>query len=273
MKNRILVIGGNGKTGRKVVERLRSRGEDVSIASRSTTPKFDWEDSSTWEAALNGIDRVYITYQPDLAVPGSLEAIETLVKEARHAAVEKLVLLSGKGEREAELCEQVVIHSGIDNTIVRASWFNQNFSESFFLDSIVAGHVVLPQAQATVPYVDTDDIADVVVETLLDNKHSGQIYELTGPKLWKFEEVVKEISNATGRKIPFTAISQEEYNKYMEENNVPKDYIWLVNYLFTEVLAAKENAIVTNDIERVLGRKPKSFEQYVKETAKTGVWG
>lgn len=272
MKNRILVLSGTGKTGRKVVERLTKLGENVRIGSRSATPNFDWEDSSTWSAVLSGIEKVYITYQPDLAVPGALEAIETLVKEAKRAKIKKLVLLSGKGEREAELCEQVVIHSGIDYTIVRASWFNQNFSESFFLDSLIAGHVALPQAQATVPYVDTDDIADVVVQTLLDNKHNGKMYELTGPKMWKFEEVVNEIAKATGRKIEFTSITQEEYNKYMEENNVPADYIWLVNYLFTEVLAAKENAIVTNDIEMVLGRKPITFEQYVRETAKTGVW-
>ncbi len=273
MKNKVLVLGGNGKTGRKVVERLKKRGEEVRIGSRSATPKFDWEDSSTWADVLSGTDKVYITYQPDLAVPGALEAIETLVKEAKRAKIKKLVLLSGKGEREAELCEQVVIHSGIDYTIVRASWFNQNFSESFFLDAIVAGDVALPQAQATVPYVDTDDIADVVVETLLDNKHNGQMYELTGPKLWKFEEVVNEIAKATKRKIAFTPVSQEDYNKFMEENNVPADYIWLVNYLFTEVLADKENAIVTNDIEKVLGRKPIAFEQFVRETATTGVWG
>jgi uncharacterized protein YbjT (DUF2867 family) len=272
MKNKILVIGGNGKTGRKVVERLTKRGEEVRIGSRSASPRFDWENSSTWAAALSGMDKVYITYQPDLAVPGSLEAIETLVKEAKRAKIKKLVLLSGKGEREAELCEQVVIHSGIDYTIVRASWFNQNFSESFFLDAIVAGDVALPQSQATVPYVDTDDIADVVVEALLDNKHNGQMYELTGPKLWKFEEVVKEIAKATRREIAFKPISQEEYNKFMEKNNVPADYIWLVNYLFTEVLADNENAIVTNDIEKVLGRKPIAFEQFVRETAKTGVW-
>jgi uncharacterized protein YbjT (DUF2867 family) len=272
MKNKILVLGGNGKTGRKVAERLTALGAEVRIGSRGASPKFDWEDPSTWAEALKGMDKVYVTYQPDLAVPGAAEAIETLVNEAKRAKIKKLVLLSGKGEREAQVCEQVVIHSGIDYTIVRASWFNQNFSESFFLDALVAGDVALPQAQAAVPYVDTDDIADVVVQTLLDDKHNGQMYELTGPTLWKFEEVVNEIAKATGRKIAFTAITQEEYNKFMEENNVPADYIWLVSYLFTEVLADKENATVTNDIEKVLGRKPKSFEQFVKETAKTGVW-
>ena len=99
MTNTILVIGGTGKTGRKVVDRLQKRKEQVRIGSRSAEIPFDWEEPDTWAPALKGIDKVYITFQPDLAVPGALKAIEVLVKTARQAGVKKLVLLSGKGER------------------------------------------------------------------------------------------------------------------------------------------------------------------------------
>ncbi len=272
MKNNILVIGGTGKTGRKIVERLNQLQQNVRVGSRSGQPAFDWQDPSTWAAALEGMDKVYITFQPDLAVPGALQAIEGLVKEAQKAKVKKLVLLSGKGEREAELSEQVVIHSGIDYTIVRASWFSQNFSESFFLDPIVAGQVALPKAKAKVPYIDTGDIADVAVAALMNDQHNGQIYELTGPRLLTFPEVVQEISAATGRDIQFTPITLSAYTKMLEEFQVPADYIWLINYLFTEVLDAEKNTVVTKDVEKVLGRQAKDFSQYVKETAATGVW-
>jgi len=272
MKNNILVIGGTGKTGRKVAERLTKLDQIVRIGSRSGSPAFNWEDSSTWSAALKGMDKIYITFQPDLAVPGALEAIEGLTKEAKKSGIKKLVLLSGKGEREAELCEQVVINSGIDYTIVRASWFNQNFSESFFLDPIMSGHVALPQANAKVPYVDTDDIADVVVAALLNEQHNGQLYELTGPRLLTFEEVISEISIATGRDIVFTPISLSAYTKMLEQFGVPADYVWLINYLFTEVLDNEQNSEITNDIEKVLGRKPKDFSEYVREVAAAGVW-
>jgi uncharacterized protein YbjT (DUF2867 family) len=218
------------------------------------------------------MDMVYITFQPDLAVPGASEAIERLATMAKKHSIKKLVLLSGKGEREAELCEEVLIRSGIRYTIVRASWFNQNFSESFYLDPIRAGHVSLPKAEAKVPYVDTDDIADVVVATLLDEKHDGQIYELTGPRLLTYEDVLKEISGATARHITFTPISLSAYERMMEEQGIPADYIWLISYLFTEVLGDARNAIVTNDIEKVLGRKPKDFSEYARETAATGIW-
>lgn len=268
----ILVIGGTGKTGRKVVDRLNALGHNVRVGSRSASPAFDWNDSETWYASMQGMDAVYITFQPDLAVPGALEAIEELTKKAKKCKVKKLVLLSGKGEREAELCEQVVIHSGIDYTIIRASWFNQNFSESFFLDPILEGFVALPQADAQVPYVDTDDIADVAVEVLLHDKHNGEIYQLTGPRLLTFKEVIQEISEATGREIAFTPIALPAYISGMKQQAVPADFIWLVGYLFSEVLSNPSNSEITNDVEKVLGRKAKDFTRYVQETADLGIW-
>ncbi len=268
---KILVLGGKGKTGSRVAERLTKLGKTIRIGSRSEKPPFDWENPETWPGALEGMDTVYITFQPDLAVPGALKAIEGFTSQAVKAGIQKLVLLSGKGEKEAELCEQVVRNAGVDWTIVRASWFNQNFSESFFLDPILAGHVALPRAEALVPYVDADDIADVVVESLLDNKHVGQTYELTGSRQLTFEQVIEEISKVTGRDIKFESITMDEYTKMLKEYQLPEDYIWLINYLFTEVLVDK-NSVVTNDIEKVLGRKAKDFAEYARETAATGIW-
>jgi uncharacterized protein YbjT (DUF2867 family) len=270
-KQNILVLGGNGKTGRRVASRLVEKGQTVRIGSRSEEPSFDWENPSTWEGALQGMESVYITFQPDLAVPGAKEAIEEFTSQAVKSGVRKVVLLSGKGEQEAEECERIVMNSGLDWTVVRASWFNQNFSESFFLDPILAGHVALPKNEALVPYVDANDIADVVVASLLDEKHNGEIYELTGPRTLTFSDVVREISVATGRVIQFTPISMEEYNVMMKEFNLPDDYLWLINYLFEEVLV-ESNSIVTNDIEKVLGRKPIDFTAYATGVAKSRVW-
>ncbi|MCG8606925.1 NmrA family transcriptional regulator, partial [bacterium] len=256
---------------RKVAERLAKLGKSVRIGSRSGAPPFDWDQKETWAAALHGVDTIYITFQPDLAVPGARQAIEALTSLAVKSGIQKMVLLSGKGEKEAELCEQVVMNSGADWTIVRASWFNQNFSESFFLDPVLAGHVALPRAEALIPFVDTDDIADVVVVALIDDKHNGQVYELTGPRQLTFKQITEEISDATGRDIVFTPITMDEYKKMLSEHEVPEDYIWLIGYLFTEVLVEK-NSLITNDIQKVLGRKAKDFAEYARETATTGIW-
>ena len=274
MKNtsNILVIGGTGKTGRKVASKLKSLGHNVRIGSRSASPSFDWDNPKTWSEALQGMDKAYISFQPDLAVPGALEAIEELTKQAQRCGVKKLVLLSGKGEREAELCEQVVIHSGLDHTIVRASWFNQNFSESFFLEPILEGFVALPQADVKVPYVDTDDIAGVAVAALLSDEHNGKTYQLTGSRLLTFKDVIEEISEVIGRDIAFTPIALPAYVNVMKQQGVPADFVWLIEYLFSEVLGNPSNSEITSDIEIVLGRKPKDFSDYIKETAATGIW-
>ncbi|WP_437397404.1 NAD(P)H-binding protein [Flagellimonas lutimaris] len=271
-KDNFLIIGGTGKTGRKVVESLELLNQNVRIGSRSSQPAFDWNNEDTWGEALEGVDKMYITYQPDLAVPGAKQSIENLIVLAKKKNLKKVVLLSGKGEREAELCEQVVMSSGLNYTIVRASWFNQNFSESFFLEPIQQGFVALPQADVQVPYVDTGDIADVVVEALLHEVHDGQIYQLTGPTTFSFKEAVAEIAKATHRDIAFVPITIEEYVAAMKEHGVPADFVWLVEYLFTEVLGNSMMSEISNDIEKVLKRKPKSFVEYVHETKKTGIW-
>ena len=270
-ENKYLIIGGKGKTGRKVANSLTKLGKNIRIGSRTENPSFDWGKSETWGKSLEGMDMVYITFQPDLAVPGATKIIEDFTSLAVKNGIKKMVLLSGKGEREAERCEQIVMKAGVNWTIVRASWFNQNFSESFLLDPILAGHVALPKSEIPIPFVDTDDIADVVVEALIDDKHNRKIYQLTGPRQLTFKQVIEEISTIVGRNIKFDSITLDEYSKILKQYQVPENYIWLINYLFKEVLV-NENSSVSNDIEKVLGRKSKDFIEYAKETASTGVW-
>ena len=272
MKQNILVIGGTGKTGKRIVNLLNQLGHNVRVGSRSGSPAFDWHDPDGWAEAVEGMEAIYITYQPDLAVPGALEAIETLVKVAKRADVNKLVLLSGKGEREAQLCEQVVIHSGLDHTIVRANWFNQNFSENFLLEGILSGTVALPFAEMKIPFVDAGDIAEVAVKALTEDTHNGKIYELTGAESLTFEEAVQVISDTIKRPITFTGVSIAEYVAALKVANLPGDFIWLIEYLFTEVLGNPSNSEITNDIENVLQRQPVSFKEYAEKAALTGVW-
>jgi uncharacterized protein YbjT (DUF2867 family) len=271
MSNTILVLGGTGKTGKRVVERLEQQNIPVRIGSRNARPSFDWSDPSNWPAVLEGIQKVYITYHPDLAVPGSTDAINILVKAAEKAKVQKLVLLSGRGEKEAQACEKIVVGSGMDWIIVRANWFMQNFSEGFFVDSIRAGELVIPDVSARDPFVDANDIADVVIAALTDDNHSKQIYDLTGPEIISFEKAVSIISFAIKRPISFRKVTMKEYVNMLREYQLPEDYVWLVQYLFTEVMDGI-NESITSDVEKVLGRKPTSFEQFAAKTSKTGIW-
>lgn len=270
-QEQILVLGATGKTGRRVAEKLTEMGKKVRLGSRSASPAFDWHNPQGWADVLDGIDKAYITFQPDLAVPAAFEAITAFTKEAVAAGVQHLVILSGRGEEEAQRCEEIVMSSGIDWTVVRCDWFNQNFSESFFMEPILAGHVAVPRTETKVPYVDVDDIADVVVTSLTEEGNAGKVHELTGPDLLTFSDVLREISEATGREIQLQPIDLEEYAAMLEEHGIPEDYRWLINYLFTNVLDGR-NSSTTDGIEQVLRRKPKSFAQYARETAATGVW-
>ncbi|MGD8356742.1 MAG: NAD(P)H-binding protein, partial [Lysobacterales bacterium] len=174
----ILVIGGTGKTGRRVTERLQARGVETRVASRSTTPAFDWHQPATWDAALTGVTAAYITYAPDLAIPGATDAIRQFVARAKAHGVQRLVLLSGRGEEEAQACERIVQQAGVEWTIVRASWFMQNFSEGEFLGMVLDGAITLPARDVPEPFIDVNDIAGVAVAALTEDGHAGEIYEV-----------------------------------------------------------------------------------------------
>lgn len=267
----ILLIGGNGKTGRKVAQKLTERHIPIRIASRSSDIRFDWNDTNTWADALEGASAAYITYQPDLAVPGAVETIQAFAKAALSQGVGRLVLLSGRGEEEAQRAEQVLQQSGADWTIVRASWFAQNFSESFLLDAIMAGHVAVPAHTATEPFVDTDDIADVVVAALTDPAHIGKLYEVTGPRLLSFEEAVTTIAAATGKTIKYQKVPHNQYAAMAADNGVPEDLVSLMMFLFSTVLDGR-NQHVCNGVEMALGRPATDFSTYVKKAALSGAW-
>ena len=268
----ILVIGGTGKTGRRVTKNLTEQGHNVRVVGRRTEPAFDWENQDTYADALKDIDRAYIVYYPDLAVPGSRDAITTLTKKALEAGLEKVVLLSGKGETEAEACEDIVANSGLNYTLVRASWFNQNFSEGAFLDFVLNGVVALPMPEAEIPFVDADDIADVVSKVLIDDSYNGQTITVTGPQKRTFKEVVEIMAEASNKTIQFIPISIDEFKEGMRKAGLPDSYVWLFGYLFKEVLGNPNNQEVSNDIAKVLGRPAKDFATYAKHTAETGIW-
>ncbi len=266
-----LVVGGTGKTGRRVVERLQARGVETRIASRASNPSFDWNDPGTWNAVLEGVTTSYITYAPDLAIPGTADLIRRFVDEAVSQGVKRLVLLSGRGEAEAQACEKIIQQAGVEWTVVRSSWFMQNFSEGEFLGMVLGGVITLPAADVPEPFIDVNDIADVVVAALTEDGHAGEVYEVTGPRMLTFTELASEISQVTGREIRFVQIPKEVFAQALADSDMPDDIAWLLNYLFETVLDGR-NAYVCDGVERALGRKPTDFTDYARRIATRGIW-
>lgn len=266
-----LVLGGTGKTGRRVAEGLKKRGIGTRIASRSGTPAFDWNDQGTWDAVLDGATAAYITYAPDLAVPGATQTIRKFVARAVQRGIRRMVLLSGRGEEEAQACERIVQDAGIEWTVVRSGWFDQNFSEGEFLGMVLEGAITLPAAEIPEPFVDANDVADVAVAALSEDGHAGEIYEVTGPRLLTFTEVAQEISLATGREISFVRVSKKAFSNAIAKSGAPEEIAWLLNYLFGTVLDGR-NAHVCDGVQRALGRSPADFPDFASRTAAAGTW-
>ena len=266
-----LVLGATGKTGRRVAQRLDERGVAVRRASRSGEPKFDWENHSTWAPALQGASAAYVSFFPDVAVPGAPDTIAEFAELAVKLGARRLVLLSGRGETEAQRAEQALQASGADWTVVRCSWFMQNFSEGYLLDPILAGEVALPAGSVGEPFVDAEDIADVAAAALTESGHVGQIYELTGPRLLTFAEAVGEIARATSRAIRYVPISHEQYAAAMTAEGLPKEVVSILDYLFREVLDGR-NEQLADGAQRALGRPARDFADYARDTAASRVW-
>jgi uncharacterized protein YbjT (DUF2867 family) len=269
---RIFVLGGTGKTGRRIAAGLKAKRIPIRIGSRSASPSFDWNNETGWNACLHDVEAVYINYAPDLAIPGAKDAVQAFVDQAKRHGVKRLVMLSGRGESEAQACERIVQESGVEWTIVRASWFYQNFSEGAFVDMVKAGQIMLPAGDTQEPFVDVDDIAEVAVAALTEPGHAEKIYEVTGPRLMTFAEIASELSKASGREIAYVQIPHEAFISGLADSGAPKEVIWLLDYLFSTVLDGR-NAYLTDGIERALGRSPKDFSDYAREVAATSVWG
>ena len=266
----ILIIGGAGKTGARVNALLRASGAPTRPVSRSTSVPFDWTRPETWPAALAGVSMAYVTYQPDLAVEGASDAIAEVSRLARENGLKRVVLLSGRGEPGAQRAEAALQQSGVPWTIVRASWFNQNFSEGYLLDGVLAGEIALPAGAVPEPFIDADDIAEVVAAALTDRRHAGKLYEVTGPRALTFAQAVAEISGAAWRPVRYRQIGSEEFADGMRPH-VPEEYIALLLELFTVVLDGR-NSDVAHGVEQALGRPACDFADYISRTAATGVW-
>ncbi|ANT62877.1 NmrA family transcriptional regulator (plasmid) [Salipiger sp. CCB-MM3] len=266
----ILVLGATGKTGSRIADRLEARSLPVRRGSRYAELPFDWSEPETWRPNLKDAGAVYISYYPDIAVPGAVETVSAFVEQARAAGVGKLVLLTGRGEHHAQRAEDVVRNSGVPFTIVRAAWFAQNFSEGALHAPILAGVLPMPGGDVLEPIVDVDDIADVAVAALSDDGHDGQLYEVTGPRLLSFAEMASALSAASGQPIAYVPISFEEFHGALkkDQGDMVAD---VLTGIARETLDGR-NAHLADGVQRALGRAPRDFTIFADAAAREGAW-
>lgn len=273
-ENTTLVLGATGKTGRRVTARLRMLGETVRPVSRSSSVRFDWSEPGSWDAALGGATSAYVVPPTDVG------PVDEFVDRARVAGLRRLVLLSGRAADtwgdstfglDMRAAERAVRSSSLDWTIVRSSNFDQNFSEEVFLEPLRHGEVAAPPGAVPEPFVDIEDVAAVAAEVLTNPGHEGRTYELTGPRSITFADAIDLIAAASGRAITYRQITPEQYADTLVSQGLGRgeaDTIAAM-YVLMERGLISEN---TDDVRRVLGRAPASFEDYVVRTAAEGKW-
>lgn len=263
------MTGSSGIVGRRVVRELHGRGAAVREASRSGTPAFEWTDPSTWDALVAGVERLV------LISPEGVPVHPDFLAFAAASGVQRVTLLSDEGAEVMRVerllaAERMLMDSGLSWSIVRPDWFDQNFDESFFRPGIVAGEVSVPIGEVRQGFVDADDIAAVLVETLYDDRHIGRTYVLTGPTALSFPEALKVIGEVSGRSIEFSG-DAHSYRRGQLAFGVDPAQIQRDLDNFAR-LAALGDATPTADVERVLGRPATSFETYAARAADRGAW-
>ncbi|MFJ3405095.1 NAD(P)H-binding protein [Promicromonospora sp. NPDC090134] len=279
----ILVTGGTGRTGRRVADRLRAQGHQPRIASRSgaapsgapsaapSAVPFDWHDDAGWDAALDGTSAVYVCYSPDLALPGADAVIDAFTARAVRHGVERIVLLSGRGEDGARACEDLALAASAATTVVRCSWFQENFSEHFLLDGVLDGRLAVPADQVREPFVSLEDVADVATLALTSDAHAGEVLELTGPEALTFTEVAHALSAATGRTVEHVPLTPADFVAELTAAGVHPEEAEGLAWLFQEVLDGR-NTPTTDTVERVLGRPATPFDAFARRAAASGAW-
>ncbi|MEO7267665.1 MAG: NmrA family transcriptional regulator [Knoellia sp.] len=269
----VVIVGGAGKTGQRVADRLTAHGLPSRFASRSTSPAFDWEDANTWRGALEGARAAYVAYQPDLAAPGAAQRIGELATLASTLGVERFVLLSGRGEEGALQSEQAAFAAHDHVTVCRVAWFAQNFTEGALAGAVPTGIFALPAPRDVhEPFVDLDDVADVAVLALTENGHGGVVHELTGPESLTLADVAQHLSDASGKSVEYVEVTQEEFVAEAVGAGLDEQTASFLAGLFTEIFDGR-NVATTTGVRDALGREPRAFGEWAKDAAAQGNWG
>lgn len=273
----VLVIGATGKSGRPVVDALAARGVKVAAASRnpegnsadSVIPvRFDWADRTTWAAALQGAEALFIV--GPYAQPDGDTLVADLLAEAHDTC--RVVLLSVIGAEllptEAMMAhwERAVRASGKEWTILHPNWFFQNFGTGFAPALRERGVLQLPAGDGAVSFVDTRDIAEVAAVALTEDGHAGQILTITGPESLTHQQALDILGGAAERTLTYRAVTPQQAEESSRAAGASERTVVAQRGLF-QVIRDGGNAPVTDVVRRFTGHAPRSLAQYAAEHA------
>lgn len=269
---KIIILGGNGKVGRRLTGLLKERGHQAVPVSRSSALRFDWHDRSTWEPVLVGAEAVFIVG------PGSARDWSGLLADflgtADRAGVRHAVLLSARGVEflpggAVDLAERTLAAGPVPWTVLRPAHFAQNFTEAMFVP--VDGVITAPVGDAAEPFVDVRDIAEVAAEVLAERTFLGERIALSGPAAVTFEEAAAALSAASGTEVRYESEEPAAHAARLRAAGTPEGYVeWRMAML--EGIRTGADAYVSDGVERVLGRPATAFATWAAREVPTAAW-
>jgi uncharacterized protein YbjT (DUF2867 family) len=268
-----LILGGTGKVGRRLATQLPTDGHQVRIASRNPAAgdvRFDWDDVETHGPALEGADGVWIV-PPALRLDHASQ-VGAFAERAHRAGVGRVVVLSARGGNldpasPLATMEAAIAASGASHTIIRPTWFMQNFTEAFFAAGIREdGVIAAPTGDGAVPFIDTEDIAAVAAAALTGAGGVSDAFDLSGPRALSFAEAAEAISQAAGRPVRHVDPGEDAWKAGAVEAGLPAAYADLLAKLFGFVRDGYDAAL-SDGVQAVLGREPGTFEAWAAREA------
>lgn len=274
MSGSILVFGATGTVGASVVKGLLEKGEQVKATSRTAKQvltaepvKFAYGEPTDFDALFAGVDRAFVLVPSGNADPYPATAA---VLGAALARGVKVVLMTAFGvdaapESPYRRLELLLEAGKVPYVILRPNWFSDNF-HGFWKAGLQHGLIALPAAEGKSSFIDSRDIAASAVAALTSNKFDNRAFNLTGPEAFSYAEAAKILSDATGKTITYTPITDDAFIATLTSVGLPAEYAQMLASIFAPVRAGY-TAVVTGDVTELTGRQPITLETYAKDHA------
>lgn len=272
MPGKILVLGATGTVGGKLVRVLLEKGERVKAGSRramhakgAEAVAFDYEDCATYNHALEGVDRIFVIAPGRHLDPAAL--LTPIIQATAARGIRNVLMTVLGADADDDLrhrrVESFLEKTGAQFVVIRPNWLADNFHRCW-LEGIRRGAIALPAGDAKTSFIDARDIAECAAAALTSDTFNGQAFNLTGPEALTYGEAAAILSRVLGKSVAYTPVDDETFVGMLVAAGLPDAYARHLARLFEPVREGRM-AIVTDDVERLTGKKPRTLETYARD--------
>lgn len=278
----ILVTGATGQAGVEVCVELAKRA-DVEVRAGVHSPgkedllppgvtpvPFDTEDPSTVEAALQGVDKLFLLTAGGPVGPLSTRVIVDAVRKSDVQRIVKLSSIDPEVEPQAPTdlwaleTEAMVRETALPFTFLRPTFFFQNFSRGYWVPMMMQRTLALPFGDGRTGWLDSRDLALAAVKALVEDGHEGKTYTLTGPVTINLHEIASVFTEVTGQTVTYIPLSDQQWIDGMAVAGAPEDMARAMLALVAKTRDGLSDR-VTDELGRLIGRPPRTIEEFAAD--------